>query len=170
MMQITVFSSIFLYLVTLAFGEICRNPTVKETSYTTVDGMVVSDVALITEFSVKCDTNVKDLTLYADINGKTFPAVKSQDSTKYQVSWSEDPAKISSGQHNIKIYDEEGFASLRKAQRNGEDISGIPSAFSISVYHAGSYYGPYVQSEFWAAAFSIVLWYIAFSERSKLVA
>ncbi|XP_054712448.1 translocon-associated protein subunit delta-like [Uloborus diversus] len=170
MIRTIVISSILLCFVSSVMGEICRNPTVKETSYTTVDGIVVSDVALITEFSVKCDSSVKDLTLYADVNGKTLLAVKSPDSSKYQVSWSEDAAKISSGQHNIKIYDEEGFANLRKAQRNGEDISGIPSAFSISVYHAGSYYGPSVQSEFWAAAFSIVLWYIAFSERSKLVA
>ncbi|KFM67359.1 Translocon-associated protein subunit delta, partial [Stegodyphus mimosarum] len=157
--------SVFLF----ALGEICKSPVVNPSIYTTTDGMVVSEVALITEFSVTCDGSAKDFTLYADVKGNAVPAVKSAGSSKYQVSWTEDSTKISSGDHGIKIYDEEGFAALRKAQRQGEDASGLPSAFSVSVYHQGTYYGPWVQSEFLAAAFSIILWYIAFSARSKLI-
>ena len=160
--------SLFLSLFIGILGEICKSPVVKSTTYTTTDGMVVSEVALITEFSVSCDKNIKDLSLYAEIKGKTFPAVKSADGSKYQVSWTEDSSKVASGSQDIKVYDEEGFAALRKAQRNG-DKTDIPSTFSVSLYHLGTYYGPWVQSEFLAATCSVVLWYIAFSARSKLI-
>lgn len=30
------------------------------------------------------------------------------------MSWTEESAKIGSGSHDVKIYDEEGFAALRK--------------------------------------------------------
>ncbi|GBO18879.1 hypothetical protein AVEN_72964-1 [Araneus ventricosus] len=61
------------------------------------------------------------------------------------------------------------FKKYTKAQRNSEDTSGIPSAFFLSLYHRGTYYGPWVSTEFIAATTSILLWYIAFSARSNLM-
>ncbi|XP_015930150.1 translocon-associated protein subunit delta [Parasteatoda tepidariorum] len=151
-----------------ALGEICKSPKVEQNTYTTTDGMVVSEVALISEISVSCTPYVKELALYAEKSGKSVPAVKSPDNLKYQFSWTENAEQIFSGEHGVKVYDEEGYAAIRKAQRNSEDASSIPSAFFLSLYHRGTYYGPMVSTEFIAAATSMVLWYIAFTQKANL--
>ncbi|CAL1298536.1 unnamed protein product [Larinioides sclopetarius] len=164
--------SAVLFVISLVFpalGEVCKNPKVDTTSYTTVDGMVISDVAFVTEFSVSCDSGKKDYILFADKKGRQIPALRSADNTKYQISWTESADSLFSGEHGVNVYDEEGYAAVKKAQRNNEDSSGIPSAFFLSLYHRGTYYGPWVSTEFIAATTSILLWYIAFSARSNLM-
>uniref|UniRef100_A0A4D5RAI4 Translocon-associated protein subunit delta n=1 Tax=Scolopendra viridis TaxID=118503 RepID=A0A4D5RAI4_SCOVI len=160
--------SYFVILGNFALGDTCQNPQVSSESYTTTDATVVVNIAFIAQFTVKCSNNVKNLNLYADVNGKIIPVTKSLEENKYQVSWTEDPKKVSSGEHQVKIYDEEGFALLRKAQRNGEDTSNLKPSFTIGVNHHGTYTGPWVQSEFMAAATALVVWYLAYSAKSKI--
>ncbi|CAL1298537.1 unnamed protein product [Larinioides sclopetarius] len=77
----------------------------------------------------------KDYILFADKKGRQIPALRSADNTKYQISWTESADSLFSGEHGVNVYDEEGYAAVKKAQRNNEDSSGIPSAFFLSLYH-----------------------------------
>ncbi|GFT70317.1 translocon-associated protein subunit delta [Nephila pilipes] len=169
MSRFTVVIFLLTSLIYCASGEVCKNPQIDANTYTTVDGMVITDVALISEFSVSCDSQRKDYVLIADKKGRQIPAIRSADNSKYQISWTENAETFFSGEHGLNVYDEEGFAAIKKAQRNSEDTSGIPHAFFLSLYHRGTYYGPWVSTEFVAAATSILLWYIAFSARSHLM-
>ncbi|KAG8183027.1 hypothetical protein JTE90_017113 [Oedothorax gibbosus] len=155
-------------LIYPAIGDICKDPKIDANSYTTVDGMVISDVACISEFSVDCNAN-KDFILIADKQGRQLPAVKSLDNRKYQISWTEDTENFYGGEHGVKVYDEETYAAVKKAYRNDEDVGNIPSAFFISLYHRGIYYGPWVSTEFVATAISVLLFYIAYSAKADLV-
>ncbi|GFW58763.1 uncharacterized protein TNCV_379461 [Trichonephila clavipes] len=67
--------------------EVCKNPKIDANTYTTVDGMVITDVALITEFTVFCDSRKKDYVLIADKKGRQIPALRSSDSSKYQGTY-----------------------------------------------------------------------------------
>ncbi|XP_055929561.1 translocon-associated protein subunit delta-like [Argiope bruennichi] len=168
-MHLSIVVIFLICLVLPTLGAICQNPKVEQTSYTTVDGMVISDVAFITEFTLSCDSGKKDYILFADKKGKQLPALRSADNTKYQISWTESAESLSSGEHGVNVYDEAGYVAFKKAQRNSGDTSEVPSAFFLSLYHRGTYYGPWVSTEFIAATTSILLWYIAFSARSNLM-
>lgn len=133
----------------------------------TTDGMVASEVAFIIEFTVSCD-EMKSPPLYAAINDKILPVVKSADGVKYQISCTEELSKVVKGTRDVKIYDEEQFVLLRKTQRNGFKTDYIASTFSIPLYYLGNQ-KPLVKSEFLALICSVVLWHVAFSMKSKLV-
>ncbi|GBN32901.1 hypothetical protein AVEN_231835-1 [Araneus ventricosus] len=112
--------SVAIFVISLVFpalGEVCKNPKVDTTSYTTVDGMVISDVAFVTEFSVSCDSGKKDYILFADKKGRQIPALRSADNTKYQISWTESADSLFSGEHGVNVYDEEGYAAVKKVRR-----------------------------------------------------
>lgn len=100
----------------------------------------------------------------------TISAVRLNDENRYQVSWLDDAAKASSGDYRIALYDDEGYAALRKAMRNGEDTSSVKPLVTIIVNFPGAYKGPWVNSEFIAAILAISVWYMAFSAKSKLLA
>lgn len=85
------------------------------------------------------------------------------------MSWTEEVAIARSGEKIIHLFDEEGYTALRKAVRNGEDVSKIQEVFSISVGHPGAFTGPWLKSEFLAAILSVLVAYTAFSSRSKLL-
>ncbi|KAK9696229.1 Translocon-associated protein, delta subunit precursor (TRAP-delta) [Popillia japonica] len=106
--------------------------------------------------------------LYADIDGNIQP-VSLIDPNTYQVSWTEEIATARSGERIVNLFDEEGYTALRKAIRNGDDVSKISELFSITVNHPGAFTGPWLKSEFLAAILSVVVAYIAFSSRSKLL-
>jgi len=161
--------SALLVVAQLACGEKCVNPTIQSDYYTTTDATIVSRIAALSVFTVNCKNNIDIPNLYVDIGGKIVPAIKSVDvRNKFQISWTEEPKKISSGTHTIKVYDEEGYAAVRKAQRNEEDSSAIPHLFVVEIYHSGTYNGPWFQSEFIAATASVLIWYWAYTAKSKL--
>ena len=43
-----------------------------------------------------------------------MPAAISEETGKYQVSWTEEHEKAGSGTYSVTIYDEDGFAAVRK--------------------------------------------------------
>uniref|UniRef100_A0A1B6D3S5 Translocon-associated protein subunit delta n=1 Tax=Clastoptera arizonana TaxID=38151 RepID=A0A1B6D3S5_9HEMI len=153
---------------TFTAGEACSKPEVSATSYTTQDATVLTNIAFVTEFTLKCDSGVKRIPLYAEINGKTLPAARISDD-KYQVSWVEEIKKARSGDYNVNLFDEESYGILRKAIRSGEDISTVKPLVTVTVNFPGAYQGPWVNSEFMAAFLSILVWYLAFSAKSKLL-
>nr|BAN21296.1 translocon-associated protein, delta subunit [Riptortus pedestris] len=164
------FSALVL-LVTIAqaySSQICTNPTVSVSSFTTEDGTVITNVAYVSEFTLKCANGATEVPLYAEVNGKTFPVVHvTKDS--YQISWVEELAKSRSGEHTINFFDEEGYANLRKAFRNSEQATAVEPLFTIKLNHPGTYQGPWLNSEFMAAAVAAFVWYMAYTSKSKLL-
>lgn len=62
----------------------CSNLEVASKSYTTVDATIVSNIAYIAEFSVKCGSGQPGF-LYAEVNGNLVP-VSTLEPNKYQVN------------------------------------------------------------------------------------
>ena len=61
----------------------CKSPSVTATSFTTADGTIVSQVAYIAEFSLKCADGAA-IPLFAEYAGRVSPVAKIGDN-KYQV-------------------------------------------------------------------------------------
>ncbi|XP_055697480.1 translocon-associated protein subunit delta [Phlebotomus papatasi] len=150
-------------------GQTCTNAQVKgATSYSTSDATIVSQIAFVTEFSLECSNVATErVSLFAEVDGRITPVAIIGD-TKYQVSWNEEVKKARSGDYNVKLYDEEGYAAVRKTQRSGEDNNVKPLA-TVVVRHSGSYTGPWFNSEILAAALIAFVAYFAFSTRSKIL-
>lgn len=86
-----------------------------------------------------------------------------------QVSWTEDSKLAKKGQHNIRIFDEEGYAALRKALRGNEPTSSVSEFFNVAVKHPGAYNGPWLRSEFVAVVISLLVSYFAVTTKAKIV-
>lgn len=166
----SVVAALLLVLVNYSYGKTCDNPEVTPKVYTTTDGLIVANIAFIAEFRLKCRENPQNAPLYAEVHNKIIPVVKSAETNDYQVSWTEELNKARSGEHLIRVYDEEGYGALRKAQRTGEGAQGVTPLFTINVHHPGTYQGPWIQSEFVAVLASALLWYFAYSAKAKLQA
>lgn len=148
----------------------CSNPEVKSSFFSTSDATIVSQIAFVTEFSLKCsNAGAEKLPLFAEVGGKLAPVVRVGDS-KYQVSWNEDIKKASSGKYTIRLFDEESFAAVRKAQRAGDDIQSVKALTNVVVSFPGAYKGPWINSEILATGVVAFVAYVAFSTRSKLLA
>ena len=52
-----------------------------------------------------------------------------------QVSISDEHKKLSSGRYEVRLFDEEGYSLLRKAQRSGESVDTIKPVTTISFNH-----------------------------------
>ncbi|CAH1784988.1 unnamed protein product, partial [Owenia fusiformis] len=153
-------------LPVLIAGDTCLAPDVKSNIYTTTETAMSSQTVFIVEFSLACKNKLKNVNVYADLNGKTVPASRSGD--KYQVSFSDEHKKLSSGTYTVRFFDEEGYAALRKAQRGGDDTSAVKPLFTQDVVHKGASSGQYVQSEFVATSAALLVFYFAWNARSNL--
>jgi len=128
-----------------------------------------SETVVIVEFSLTCKNGAKGLNLYADFNGRTFPASRVIDSdNKYQVSFVDEHKKLPAGRYAVRFFDEELYGDLRKAQRSGEDTSSIKSLFDVQVRHHGTSRGPWIQTEHAATGLAALVWYYAYTTRSRL--
>ncbi|XP_049883526.1 translocon-associated protein subunit delta [Pectinophora gossypiella] len=161
-----------LALVALIAGvtaDSCKNPQVEASSFTSLDATVVTQIAYIAEFTLKCDNDLpENYALYAEVDGKALTAARIGEN-KYQVSWTEEPSKARSGLHEINILDEEGWASLRRARRADPAATGAP-LLAIQLHHPGSYSGPWVNSEVLATLLSILVAYTALRNKTKILA
>ncbi|XP_045505919.1 translocon-associated protein subunit delta [Colias croceus] len=150
-------------------AQSCQNPQVEAASFTSLDATVVTQIAYITEFTLKCDNPLpENYALYAEVDGKSLTAARIGDN-KYQVSWTEEPSKARAGVHEIHIMDEEGFASLRRARRSDPAASVAP-LLAIQLNHPGSYSGPWVNSEVLATVLSVVVAYTALRNKGNILA
>jgi translocon-associated protein subunit delta len=70
--------------VGLSVASSCTNPEVKTTFFSTTDATIVSQIAYVAEFSLKC-AGAENIPLFAEVEGKLSPAVRTGDN-KYQVS------------------------------------------------------------------------------------
>ncbi|XP_076034972.1 translocon-associated protein delta [Oratosquilla oratoria] len=153
----------------LVRGETCDGAQVDAVGFTTQDATIVTKIAYIADFTLSCANGVKDVSLYAETSSGITGVARSVDGLRYQVSWVEDAATATSGDHPIKLFDEQGYAALKKAQRSGEDSSSVQPIATINLYHPGAYKGPWVQSETMAIGFAILVFYYALSQKSKLM-
>ncbi|OWR45825.1 salivary protein [Danaus plexippus plexippus] len=150
-----------------SFAQSCQNPQVEAASFTSLDATVVTQIAYITEFTLKCDNPLpENYALYAEVEGKSLSAARVGDN-KYQVSWTEEPSKARSGVHEIHILDEEGWASLRRARRS-DPAATVAPLLAIQLQHPGSYSGPWINSEVLATLLSIVIAYTALKNKSMI--
>ncbi|PVD24640.1 hypothetical protein C0Q70_15124 [Pomacea canaliculata] len=149
-------------------SDMCLVPQVTSQTYTTPETTVSTETVFIIEFSVTCKNGLKNMNLYAEFAGKTVPASKSGEPNKYQVSLSDEHKKLPSGTYQLRVFDEEGYAWLRKAQRSGENTENIKPLFTLEISHAGVWNGPLLQSEFVAAMTAIFVWWSAYTARSRL--
>lgn len=83
--------SLFAVIAVISFGGAlatsCQNPQVEAASFTTLDATVVTHIAYITEFTLKCDNPLpENYALYAEVEGKSLTAARIGEN-KYQVSF-----------------------------------------------------------------------------------
>ncbi|XP_050313869.1 translocon-associated protein subunit delta [Anthonomus grandis grandis] len=146
----------------------CTNPQVTSKSFTTQDATIVTHIAYIADFQVKCSSG--DVSnLYAELEDGSIVPVAQVAPDTYQVSWSEENKLARRGEHLIRIFDEEGFGAVRKALRANEPSSSVKESFTVSVNHYGAYNGPWLRSEFVAVLVSLVVTYVAITNKSKIV-
>lgn len=155
-------------LVSIQMGSAASCKVLDQQTYTTTDGLVLTNVAYINQFKMSCGGN-NDASLYGEVDGRLLPIVRSADGQTYEVSWNEELAKASSGEFKINVYDDEGLALLRKAQRDGTSASGVKAVVQVTVQHPGTYSGPSIQTEVLASLGAIVLWYFAYSTKADLM-
>ncbi|KAF5272856.1 hypothetical protein FQR65_LT00452 [Abscondita terminalis] len=158
---------IFSVICYSGYCNTCKNVEVTSKSFTTQDATIVTNIAYISEFTVKCGSGSLSHA-YADVEGIIVPVFEVAPNT-FQVSWTEETKNARRGQINIRMFDEDGYTALRKAIRAGEDISTISPLFSVIVNHPGAFNGPWLKSEFLAVALSVIVAYLALSSRSKLL-
>jgi len=151
-----------------SFGDTCTSPEVVSHVYTTSEEQMSSETVVIVNLSLTCKNGVKGLNLYAEFNGRTFPASKILDSDKYQVSFVEEHKKLPGGKYVMRFFDEDLYTDLRKAQRSGEDTASVKSLFNIDIRHQGASHGPWIQTEHAAAGLIALVWYYAYVTRSRL--
>lgn len=164
-------AALLFFSASLAWGDKCLSPKVQSKVYSTSESILSAQTVFVVEFTLNCKNTVENLNLYADLNGNSVPATKVEgSSSKFQVSFTDEHKKFPSGQYDVRIFDDDGFGELRKAQRSNEETSGIPSLFDVKISHTGASRSFIVQTEFVVALLFIVVWYLAFSAKSKLQA
>ena len=85
------------------------------------------------------------------------------DGAKYQVSWTKDVKHAKTGDYQVKLYDEEGYAALKR------DAAVTPLT-TLNVNFPGAYNGPWVNSELVALVLALLVFYLAFSSKNALLA
>lgn len=161
---------IILFVVCLTSGVFtsCENPEIRSTSYTTQDATILTHIAYISEFTVKCESGSLS-NLYA-LLGEAVQPVGMTGPNKFQISWTEEVKNARTGDVSIKIFDDDGYTLLRKAQRVGDDLNSVPQFGTITINHPGTYKGPWISCECVAVIFSLTVSYYAICFRSKLLA
>ncbi|XP_055859272.1 translocon-associated protein subunit delta [Episyrphus balteatus] len=147
----------------------CSSPKVTVSSFSTTDATILTQLAHVGEFTLKCSNGEKPQ-LFAEFEcGKVVPVARVGDD-KYQISWTEDAKKGSSGSKVIRLFDEEGYSSIRKAQRDGDKVASVKSLTDITISVPKAYSGPWVNSELVAALVAAFVSHFAFTTKSKLQA
>lgn len=153
--------------ISILRAEQCVAPKVSANSYTTQDAFILREIAYVANFQIECRTG-EATNVYALIGNAVTPVAKVA-SGMYEISWSEDVKVAKAGQLSVKLYDENGYAFLKKALRNSEDISSVPVFAEVLINSPGIYSGPWLSCEFLAVGFSIAVAYAAIHFRTKLL-
>ncbi|VVC87209.1 translocon-associated protein subunit delta [Leptidea sinapis] len=166
-------TKLFFALLAVTFNTIsaqtCQNPKVEAASFTSLDATIVTEIAYITEFTLKCDNPLpENYPLYAEVDSKSLAAAQVGEN-RYQVSWTMEPSKARAGVYEVRIHDEEGWAAVRRARRN-DPAAVVAPLLAIQLIHPGSFSGPLVNSEVLATALSIIVAYTAIRHKANILA
>lgn len=86
MKSLSVLSVLLVFVYGIA-AETCLNPEVTSNlNYVTGDATILTNVAFTTQFTLKCSNGVNDISLYAECEAKSLPAVRLSADNKYQVN------------------------------------------------------------------------------------
>ena len=88
---------------------------------------------------------------------------------RYQISWTTEVKHAKTGDHEVNLFDEEGYTAAKRAIESGEE-SAVKPLVTIVVNYPGAYKGPWINSELLAAALSILVFYLAYSSKTTLLA
>ena len=70
-------------------GEVCTNPSVSTSTYTSKNIALSTETAYVAEFSVSCKEDVNNLNLFAEIKaGHLVPVAMNRGKNSYQVFFS----------------------------------------------------------------------------------
>uniref|UniRef100_A0AC34GN10 Translocon-associated protein subunit delta n=1 Tax=Panagrolaimus sp. ES5 TaxID=591445 RepID=A0AC34GN10_9BILA len=142
----------------------CGTPKWSHTGYSTTDGFFHFKTTYIVEFSLQCDSPIRDASFYAVINGKTYQVAQSEETSKFQVSWQLEHAESGSQTFDIHIYDDEKYAAY---QRDGASTQPL---FTIQHYHPGLSYNRFFYAESFITVVALAAVYYAYTLRGQLKA
>jgi hypothetical protein len=129
------------------------------------DLVLANQVGYVTVFTLNCKSQINSIPLFAEVNNQVNPVFRVKE--EYQFSWTEE--KQFAGSREVKLYDEEQYATYRKAQRAGETPKVQPLA-TIKVNYSKSVFGGFlISSELVVLSMSLFVAYLAFQNRLKLV-
>ena len=103
------------------------------------------------------------------VNRKGYLLCNLQLHYRYQISWTTEVKHAKTGDHEVNLFDEEGYTAAKRAIESGEE-SAVKPLVTIVVNYPGAYKGPWINSELLAAALSILVFYLAYSSKSALLA
>ena len=161
--------ALILNAVTTPLGATCTNPKVTVTSFSTEDATILTHLAHVGELIVECDNGASPI-LFAELPCGRIVPVARIDEKRYQISWIEEIKKGSSGSVIVRLFDEEGYSNIRKAQRDGDKVVSIKSLADIVMATHKAYKGPWVNSELVAALVVGCVAYFALTTKSKVQA
>ena len=77
----------FTAIISLSYGLSCTNPSVESVqTFTTEDATIVSQIAFISKFQLKCSNKASETTpLFAEVDGKLSPVAR-VGTDEFQVS------------------------------------------------------------------------------------
>lgn len=150
----------------------CESPKVSASSYTPSDAQALTHIPFIAEFTLTCKGVVPtgDVPIYANVNGDIVQVARSKDGSKYQVGWSTEMKHAKTGDYKISLYDEDGYGAVKRVLERGDDVDSVKPMATIVVNYPGAYKGAYVSSELIASVLAILVFYFAYSAKSKLLA
>merc|ERR1712038_2045370 len=150
----------------------CEEPKVVASSYTPTDAQALTHIPFIAEFSLTCKgvAPTGDVPIYANIAGNMVQVARAKDGAKYQVGWTTEMKAAKTGDYDISLYDEDGYAAIKRVVERGEDVATVKPMAKIVVNYPGAYKGAYVSSELIATVLAILVFYFAYSAKSKLLA
>jgi len=135
--------------------------------YTTLDASILTSIAYVATIETSgCPAD----NLYAEVTpGNHLLQLARTSGNKLILSWTEDTAKATRGDHKINIINEDSYNQIKKAVKAGQSPPSVTPIATTNLNHPGAYNGPWLNSEHLAAILGIGVTYIAISQRAKLV-
>jgi translocon-associated protein subunit delta len=114
-------TSICFAIFATATSSACENPKVTASSYTPTDAQALTHIPFIAEFSLTCKGVVPtgDVPIYANVEGHMVQVARSKDGSKYQVGWTTEMKAAKTGDYEISLYDEDGYAAVKRVVERG---------------------------------------------------
>ncbi|CDW57644.1 translocon associated protein complex delta subun it; putative translocon associated protein subunit delta [Trichuris trichiura] len=94
----------------------CVKPSlVKSEGYSTSDSFFNQKTVFAIDFTIQCENqNAQTIPLYWEMDGRFGLVSQLPGNMNYQFSWTTDHKKAHKGTYEIRIYDEQGYATIRK--------------------------------------------------------